>query len=97
MEINNSTYIPKCPKCGEIVKIELNDEKLCISTECMQGHNLKYISIEDYKTNYIKKSNIYKCKCFNCFQFINENNNSNNYKCQICNQLFCQNCIKKHN
>ena len=97
MKVSNSSYIPKCLKCGEIIKFKLNDEKLCISIECMKGHNIKYVSIEDFKINYIKKSIIYKCNCFNCFQIISSNDNSNNYKCQICNKLFCHKCIKKHN
>ena len=97
MEINNSSYIPKCLKCGEIIKFKLNYEKLCISVECMKGHNIRYLPIEDFKINYIKKSNIYKCKCFNCFKIINDIDNSNDYKCQICNKLFCQICITKHN
>jgi hypothetical protein len=92
--VENEKYIPKCPECSEIVGFKINFKDLNISIECRNGHNKNKISCTEFKENYIRPSHIYINNCYNCFETINEENN--NYKCTICNKLFCSNCIIRH-
>lgn len=91
---NNKKYIPKCPKCSKIVKFKINYETLDISVECIKGHNIKNLPFETFNNKYIKPSITYICNCSQCFN--NLENNTNIYKCQTCNKLYCQNCLDKH-
>ena len=96
MEFNveNSGYIAKCPKCSEIIKFTIDYNNFCINVKCRKGHNKKNISFKNFDNNYIQSTNIYKSNCSRCYNIINDD--SINYKCQICNKLYCANCINKH-
>ena len=92
--LNNSKYIACCPKCKESIKFSINYDDFSFSVECKNGHTQKNVHYKNFEDNYIKESQIYKCKCFNCYKEINDN--CLNYKCETCNKLFCRNCIIKH-
>jgi hypothetical protein len=92
--VKNTKYIPKCPECSEIVGFKINFENFSISIECRNGHNKDKISYTEFQESYIKPSQIYINNCYNCFKSINDENN--NYKCNICNKLYCSNCINRH-
>ncbi len=92
--LNNSKYIVACDKCNEIVKFNINYENFTLSVKCKNGHYKKNISFKNFEKIYIKQSQIYKSICFNCFNEINDY--CFNYKCEICNKLYCRNCITKH-
>ena len=92
--VENEKFIPKCPECSEIVGFKINFENLNISIECRNGHNKDKISCTEFQENYIRPSHIYINNCYNCFETINEENY--NFKCAICNKLFCSNCIIRH-
>ena len=93
--INNEKYITKCPICSDSIKFKIDYDNFCFSVECINGHNKKNISFEKFSENFIRPSQIFKSRCYNCYN--NLNDNSINYKCQICNILFCKKCINKHN
>lgn len=92
--IKNNRKITICPECSEIINFELNFENFSVSIKCKNGHNKTNISYDDFAKNYIKPSQIYKCKCFNCFNVLYEQ--LTNYKCNECNKLFCSICIIEH-
>ena len=92
--IDNAKYIVKCPECSEIIGFRINFEKFLISVECKNGHNKENIPYDDFKSKYIKPSQVYWCNCNKCFKLLN--NESINYECKSCNKLFCPNCINNH-
>ena len=93
--IDNTKYIIKCPEYSEITGFRIDFEKFLISVECKNGHNKENITLNDFKTKYIKPTLVCRCNCNKCFKLIN--NENNNYKCKTCNKLFCANCINNHN
>ena len=93
--VENTKKIPKCPECSEVVGFQINYENFSVSVQCKNGHNKDKIPFSNFENNYIKSSQIYQSKCHNCYKLLNEN--KNNYKCQVCNKLFCSLCINKHN
>jgi len=92
--IDNTKYIVKCPECSEIAGFKIDFEKFLISVECKKGHNKVNIPYDEFKLKYIKPSQVYWCNCNKCFKLLN--NENINYKCKICNKLFCPNCINNH-
>lgn len=92
--LENTKFIAKCPECSEIIKFKIDFENFLVSVECKNGHNKGDLLYNDFQDNYIKSSQLYKANCHQCFKYLNED--KNNYKCQICNKLFCSKCIKKH-
>lgn len=92
--IMNDKYIPKCPECFEIIKFQLNFEKCEISIECRNGHNKEGITKEEFYKEYMTKTQLYKNKCSNCFQTLNDE--MPNYICQICKKIYCSKCFMQH-
>ena len=92
--VENTKFITKCPLCMEIVGIKINYDDFTVSVQCKNGHNKDDLSYNDFEDKYIKPSQIYKCKCHYCFKLLSDD--SINYKCQKCNQLYCKNCINMH-
>ena len=92
--VENSKLIVRCPECNEIVKFEINYENFCVSIECKNGHNKNNLSHGEFARNYIKSCQIYKSNCYNCFNLLYDE--LINYKCLICNKLFCSKCINNH-
>ena len=93
--VDNTKYAPKCPKCSEIIKFKINLNNFTISFRCPKGHSRQNISLMSFNRNYIKSSQTYKINCSNCFNSLEDNNK--NYKCEICNKIYCPSCIKSHN
>jgi hypothetical protein len=92
--VDNSKYTPKCPNCSEIIKFKINPKNFTVSYKCPKGHNKQNIPVRIFNEKYIKSSQIYKNNCSNCFHFLEDNNT--NYKCEICNKLYCFSCINAH-
>ena len=92
--VNNEKYMPKCPKCSNIVRINIDYNTFNVSADCKECHNIKYLSSTTFYQDYIKRSLSYKYACFKCFN--NLRDDSINYKCQICNKLYCPYCITSH-
>ena len=92
--VNTSKYTPKCSECGNIIKFKIDYNTFNVSVECKEGHNNELVPFKSFNDKYIKPSFLYKCICSKCFYKLDDN--SVNYKCNICNQLFCQNCINYH-
>ncbi len=93
--VDNTKYTPKCPNCSETIKFKINPNNFTISVKCSKGHNKQNISLKSFNEKYINSSQIYKINCSNCFNFLEDNNK--NYKCEICNKLYCPSCINTHN
>ena len=94
LELSTEKYIPKCPECSEIIKFRINFNNLSCSIECKNGHNKNNYPYKKFQKNYMKSSQGYECYCSKCFHALNSE--STNYKCDICNKLFCPNCLKEH-
>ena len=92
--VEGNHYIALCPTCSEVIKLKINYDNFCISVKCPKGHNNQNISHKIFEENYIKPIQTYLYSCYRCNRKIN--NTEMNYKCGICNQLFCQKCINKH-
>ena len=92
--LENTKYIPKCPECSEIIGFKIDYENFLVSVKCINGHNKDDLLYNDFQDNYVKSSQLYRTNCHQCFKVLNED--GTNFKCQICNKLYCSNCIKKH-
>lgn len=92
--LDNNKYKAVCPECKEIISFKINQEKFSVSIECKNGHNKDEITYLEFEEKYIKKSQQYQSNCHNCFQLLNDSDT--NYKCKICNKLYCSICANKH-
>ena len=85
-----------CPKCGEDIKIELNENYKINLFECKNNHRINNILFNNFeKTQMINLTSI---KCGICKEK-NKHNTYNNkfYKCYECNMDICPLCKLKHN
>ena len=92
--LENRKYVARCPKCSEIVRFKINYENFTVSVECKNNHNKEDLSYDNFEENYIKSTHKYYGNCQYCYNLINDN--CPNYKCQICNKVFCPNCVNNH-
>ena len=92
--LDNSKYKVECPECQEIISFKINQENFSISVNCKNGHNKEEMPYFEFEEKYIKKSQQYNSNCHNCFQLLNDDNT--NYKCNICNKLYCSICSNNH-
>ena len=91
---DNKKNIVMCPHCFQVVKFKINSNNFTVSIECKNGHNEENISLEGFISNYIKQSIFYEYYCNRCYKSLN--NEFNNYRCQICNGLYCSECLNSH-
>ena len=87
-------YSTKCPECYETIKFKINSETLNFSGNCINGHYFDNLSLEQFKNNSIKPTNSSNLYCYNCYCLINEQ--LNNFICEECAHVFCNNCINIH-
>ena len=83
-----------CPKCGENIKIKINNYKINLF-ECKNKHRINNIYLNDFeKAQMVDLASI---KCDICKEY-NKANVYNNefYKCFICNLNICLLCKSKH-
>ena len=92
--LENKKYVAACPECSDILKFKIDIKTMSVSGECKNGHFMENKTIEFFRNNCIKSTNEYYNKCYNCFELINDE--TNNYICLRCDQLFCNNCINIH-
>ena len=92
--VENTKYITKCPECSEIVGIKINYDNFSVSVQCKKGHSKNELSYNEFEDKYIKPSQLYKSKCNYCVKLLNDD--TLNFKCKICNKLYCPNCINNH-
>ena len=98
--INNNQIMVRskniiCPKCGEDIKIEFNENYKINLFGCKNNHRINNILFNNFeKTQMINITNI---KCDICKEK-NKHNTYNNkfYKCYECNMNICPLCKLKH-
>ena len=93
--VDNKKNIPNCPKCSGVIKFQINSDDFSVSYICHKGHTKKNIPLKIFNEKFIKSSQTYKVNCSNCFNFLEDS--KKNYKCKICNKLYCSGCINRHN
>ena len=87
-------YSTKCPDCYGAIKFTINTNNFNISGECLNNHKLIDMSTMEFQKTCIQKTNSSYVKCNRCYYLIH--NQSNNFLCENCNQIFCNNCINIH-
>ena len=91
--IENTKYSIICPKCKNILKFKIYQNKFEVEGECGNGHIFKNISFCSFINDFIKSTSLIKyIKCNKCFI----SNKTKSFLCQTCNKLFCINCINQH-
>ena len=83
-----------CPKCKELIKMNIEDYRINLF-DCRNLHNIKNISLKDFKNSQI--IDLTNIKCNNC-KDKNKSNTYNNefYKCHDCNINLCPLCKINH-
>ena len=82
-------YIPSCQKCKGLLNITINPYNFSISCECEYDgkHDKNDIFFKAFERFYLKSQNIYECsKCSSNLE------NSELFKCEICNNIYCSKC-----
>ena len=85
----------RCLNCFSIPLLLYNNTTHSIKLNCNQKHNIS-IDIKDY----LKKgftNNFNHQICSQCKSKVDDLTEKKYYYCKECNDIFCRNCIKKHN
>lgn len=94
-------YSTECNICHEAIKFKINFSKLNISAICKNNHKYEDISFDQFELKFMNQTNFSYIKCNRCYSLINDI--SNNFICENCKDILCNNCInihskeKKHN
>jgi len=86
-----SKYTVKCPKCDDLLKINIDLNNLNIIGQCKKGHYFNDILTNDSGDIYIKKTDIFKSKNGE----LKPGEKESNYTCHKCKKSF--NCICNEN
>ena len=89
---NQKFYYPSCQNnnCDGVANIEINKNDFSLNYECEKDkeHSRKNIYFKTFERFYLKESDIDKCiKCNHPIE------NFIRYKCKICDNYFCFNCV----
>ena len=86
-------YSIVCPECKNEVLLKINTDNFNISGKCKNGHIFTK-TFEDFKNNCMSRKFYYYIKCSRCYTLINDQ--INNFICEKCHLIFCNNCINNH-
>ena len=86
-------YSTICPECKNEILFKINTDNFNISGKCKKGHIFTK-SFEDFKDCCLSSKFYYYIKCNRCYSLIDDQ--INNFICEKCNLIFCNNCINYH-
>ena len=83
----------KCPKCDDLLKINIDLNNLNIIGQCKKGHYFNDILFHDFEDNCIKKTDVFKSKKGE----LEPGEKDSNYTCHKCKKSFICTCNKNNN
>ena len=86
-------YSTICSKCESEILFKINVDDFNISGKCKKGHFFTK-TFEDFEYCCLYRKLYYYIKCGRCYSLIDDQ--INNFICEKCNLIFCNNCINKH-
>ena len=88
-----SKYTVKCPKCDDLLKINIDLNNLNIIGQCKKGHYFNDILLDDFEDNCIKNTDIFKSKNGE----LEPGEKESNYTCHKCKKSFRCSCNENNN
>ena len=83
----------KCPKCDDLLKINIDLNNLNIIGQCKKGHYFNDILFHDFEDNCIKNTDIFKSKNGE----LEPGEKDSNYTCHKCKKSFSCSCKENNN
>ena len=83
----------KCPKCDDLLKINIDLNNLNIIGQCKKGHYFNDILLDDFEDNCIKNTDIFKSKNGE----LEPGEKESNYTCHKCKKSFRCSCNENNN
>ena len=88
-----SKYTVKCPKCDDLLKINIDLNNLNIIGQCKKGHYFNDILFNDFEEYYLKNTDILKTKKGE----LEPGEKESNYTCHKCKKSFNCTCNENNN
>ena len=73
-------------------KFKINSDKFNISAICKNGHKFNDLTFDQFKSDCIKETNYLYLNCRRCYSKINDEED-NNFICEVCQHVFCNNTL----
>ena len=86
-------YSIVCTECKNEILLKINTDNFNISGKCKNGHFFTK-TFKDFDFYCLTRKFYYYIKCSRCYSLINDQ--INNFICEKCNLIFCNNCINNH-